>query len=232
MSKNILIVDDDQTLLNVLNDFFTSNNFGVTLAQDGVSALSCYNKSIPDLLLMDLDMPQMNGFEVVEKIREEDYITPIILMTGSWLEERFKIKGYELGAVQFLEKPVELSVLLAQINSLLNPPVVERKVCGCGREFSLRGQTLTVGDFKIRFREREAQILGALFDLPGDVVSRKKILMLIWGDDDYRNNKSLDNLIYQLKKKLEALPELSIRSNYSRGYVLELSAKSRRRVIK
>jgi DNA-binding response OmpR family regulator len=224
MSKNLLIVDDDQTLLNLLNDFFTSNDFAVTLARDGVSALACYGKKIPDLLLIDLDMPQLNGFEVVEKIREDDYMTPIILMTGSWLDKKNKIRGYELGAIQFLEKPVELTVLLAQINCLLSPPVVERKVCGCsGREYHLRGQVLTAGDSKIEFREREARILAALFERPGEMVSRKKLQIIIWDDDNYRNNKSLDNLVYQVKKKLEPFPELLIRSAYSRGYVLEIS---------
>ena len=224
MKKRLLLIDDDPILLNVLNDFFVTNGFDVILAVDGLSALSCYKKSIPDLVLMDLDMPVMNGFEVIEKIREDDFLTPIILMTGSWMEESYKIRGYELGVVQFLEKPVKVPVLLAQIRSLLHPPITEHKICGFNREYRLRGQILFVENAQLKFREREAQILALLFDHQGSMVSRKKIQLLIWNDDSYRNNKSLDNLVYQVKKKLEAFPELCIRNAYSKGYVLEFKS--------
>lgn len=221
MKKRLLLVDDDSTLLNVLNDFFIANGFDVMLADNGTAALTCYKRSAPDLILMDLDMPEINGFEVIERIREDDFITPIILMTGSWLDESYKIRGYELGVVQFLEKPVKVSVLLAQIRSLLHPPITERKIDGFNREYRLKGQILKVENVQLKFREREAQILAILFDHQGNMVSRKKIQQLIWNDDSYRNNKSLDNLVYQVKKKLEVFPELTIRNAYSRGYILD-----------
>lgn len=221
--KSILIVDDDQLLLNLLHEFFTINGFSAQTANNGSTALSCFYKSSPDLLLIDLEMPQMNGFEIVEKIREHDYITPIILMTGSWLSESHKIKGYEMGAIQFLEKPLELPVLLAQIKALLYPPVIERKLTGCGREIILKGQIVSVGDLKIPLREREAQILTILFENPGKTITRKKLQTLIWCGYDQRNDKTLNTLLYQLKKKLEAFPELAIKSNYSKGYLLEIT---------
>ncbi len=222
MKKRILLVDDDKTLRTVLEAFFRENGFTVLSAGDGALALSIYNKEMPDLVLLDLDLPIMNGFQVVEAIRREDCITPIILMTGSWIDETHKIRGYELGAIQFLEKPVTPMVLLAQIKSLLNPPLKELVICSDQRKFKLCHQTLTVDNQKIQFREREAQILATLFEHPNSMVGRQKIQTLIWGNDDVRNNKTLDNLIYQVKRKLEVYPELVIRSSYSKGYVLEV----------
>jgi len=222
MKKKILIVDDDKTLQTVLEAFFKENGFSVIPASDGALALSLYNKEMPDLVLLDLDLPIMNGFQVVEAIRKEDCITPIILMTGSWIDETYKIRGYELGAIQFLEKPVTPMVLLAQIRSLLNPLLKELLICSDLHKFKLCNQTLTIDNQKIQFREREAQILATLFEHPNSMVSRQKIQTLIWGNDDVRNNKTLDNLIYQVKRKLEDYPELVIRSNYSKGYVLEV----------
>lgn len=222
MKKKILLVDDDKILRTILEAFFREKGFAVSSASDGADALIHYNKEIPDMVLLDLDMPNMNGFQVVEAIRQEDCITPIILMTGSWIDETHKIRGYELGAIQFLEKPVTPMVLLAQINSLLNPPLKECKVCSYQHNFKLSNQTLVVDDKKIILREREAQILATLFEHPNYMVSRQKIQTLIWGNDDVRNNKTLDNLIYQVKRKLEDYPELVIRSCYSKGYVLEI----------
>lgn len=222
MKKKILLVDDDKTLRTILEDFFKKNGFSVTPASDGALAVSLYNKEMPDLVLLDLDLPIMNGFQVVEAIRQEDCITPIILMTGSWFDEAFKIRGYELGAIQFLEKPVSPTVLLAQIRSLLNPPQKENIIYCEKHKFKLCNQTLMVNDQKILFREREALILSTLFEHPSIMVGRKKLQTLIWGNDDARNNKTLDNLIYQVKKKLEIFPELVIKSCYSKGYVLEV----------
>jgi DNA-binding response OmpR family regulator len=220
MNNKLLLVDDDTILLQILNDFFEANGFRVTIANNGLSALSCYQKNAPDVILMDLEMPGMSGFEVLERIREEDVLTPIILMTGSWMNEGYKIKGYELGAIQFLEKPVSTSVLLAQIKSLLHPVITEHKVKAEGRLFCLKGQILTVEQQQVKLKEREAQILAILMDSKGNTISRKKIQIQIWGTDDPRNNNTLDNLIYQLKRRLEQFPELSIQNAYSRGYRL------------
>lgn len=222
MKKKLLLVDDDRTLSNILRHFFKENGFYVVYAYDGASALTLFEKEVPDVVLLDLDLPVKNGFEVMEEIRQNDYITPIILMTGSWLDETYRIRGYELGAIQFLEKPVSPVVLLAQIHSILNPPVVERILHVGEIVFRLRNQVLMVDEKEIRFREREALILAVLFEKHGRIVSRNKLLTLIWGYDDLRNSKTLDNLIYQLKKKLEEYPELNIHSHYSKGYMLEV----------
>lgn len=223
MKKRLLIVDDEKMLSGILGDFFENNDFIVSYAYDGKTAISLYRKEMPDMILLDLDLPVLNGFEVVEIIRNEDYITPIILMSGSWRDEKSKIKGYELGAIQFLDKPISPNVLLSQIRSTLNRPIVEKSFCIGQKSYRFHNQRFVTSDKEIQLMEREVKILSLLFENQGEVISKKKIFNVIWGHDDACNNKSLDNLIYQLKKKLEVCPELKIINLYSKGYILEKS---------
>lgn len=220
MKKKLLLVDDDMYFAKITGDFFEDNDFCVSYAGDGEEALKVFAKETPDLVLLDVDLPVKSGFEVMESIRSEDFITPIIFISGSKLDEKSKIRGYELGAIQYLEKPIPLKVLLAQIQSWLNPPVKKYDLCAGKRVFKLRNQILTVEDMEIRLREREALILAFFFVQPNFIVTRKKLMQLIWGDDSLRNSKTLDNLIHVLKKKIEVIPELKIKSYYSKGYML------------
>jgi DNA-binding response OmpR family regulator len=220
MKKKLLLVDDDEDFAKIIGDFFEDNGFLVLYAGDGEEGLTVFANEAPDLVLLDVDLPIKSGFEVMESIRSEDFITPIIFISGSRLDEKSKIRGYELGAIQYLEKPIHLKVLLAQIQSLLNPPNKRYNITAGKRIFKLRNQILTIEDTEIRLREREALILALFFSQPNFLVTRKKLMQLIWRDDGLRNSSALDNLIHSLKKKLEDFTELNIRSYYSKGYML------------
>lgn len=223
MKKRLLIVDDEKTLSDILGAFFEENDYNVSYAYDGKTAISLYRKEMPDIIFLDLDLPVLNGFEVAEIIRHEDYITPIIMMTGSWNGDNYKIKGFEMGAIQFLDKPISPKVLLSIVRSTLNRPAVEKTISMGQNLYKLHDQRLFTLDKEIQLIEREAKILSLLFEHHGEVISKKKVFNEIWGHDDTRNNKTIDTLIYQLKKKLEVCPELKIRNLYSKGYILEKS---------
>lgn len=222
MKRKLLLVDDDRVLIRTLGDFFEENGLKVIYAEDGKSAIKTFFREVPDMVILDIDLPIKNGFEVIEEIRLEDFITPIILMTGSVLSDEGKIRGYELGAIQYLEKPVSPWVLLAQIKAKLNPPV-KMKVLQIGqKKFVLQNQILSESEVSITLREREALILSALFEVPNQLVNRSKISTLIWGYENSKNNKVIDNLVYNLKHSLADFPELTIRSTYSKGYTLRV----------
>jgi DNA-binding response OmpR family regulator len=223
VTHKILLIDDDKTLITILSDFFIKNDFKVFVAYDGQSAYKLYWKEMPDILLLDLDLPLMNGFELAEMIRKDDVLTPIIMMTGTWWDTDYQIKSYELGAIQFLEKPFSLPVLLAQIRSIFNPTMIEHVVHCDGKQVRLANQIVRCENRKLILREKEAKVLALLIENQGKVVSRKIIQIEVWGVNDSRYNKFLDNLIYELKKKLCWFPELTIRSSYSKGYVLDTS---------
>jgi DNA-binding response OmpR family regulator len=223
VTRKILLIDDDRTLITILSDFFMKNNFKVFVAYEGKSAYQLYLKETPDILLLDLDLPLMNGFELAELIRKDDALTPIIMMTGTWFNTEFQIKGYELGAIQFLDKPFSLPVLLAQILSIVNPPMIENVILCNGKQVRLSNQIIRCGNRRLTLREKEAKALALLIKNQGTVVSRKLLQIEVWGVNDSRYNKFLDNLIYELKKKLNQFPELNIKACYSKGYMLVAS---------
>lgn len=221
MKRRILLVDDDKTLSGILGAFFEENDFNVFYANNGADAIGIYKKEMPELILLDLELPNISGFEVIEIIRNQDYITPIILMSGTYNNEESKIRGYELGAIQFLEKPVSPKVILAQILNKLNPPVFEKIIVIGENTYKLKNQILFTPNERIHLREREALILSLLFDNPGDLILREKIYYKIWGYVDYRNKKTLDTLMHSLKKRLEPCLDFKISNKYSKGFVLE-----------
>jgi DNA-binding response OmpR family regulator len=222
MKRKILIIDDDDLLANSLADFFNQHDFYVVTASDGKTGLSKYKSENPDIILLDLDLPDFNGFEISEQIHEYDYSFPIIIMSGSWTIDDYKIKSYELGAMQFLVKPTSPKVILAQIKSIFNRPGKESVVNIGSVTYTLSNQVLISGDKKVELREREAQILAAIFESKQYFVTRKDLQKKIWHHTEVYNNKSIDSIVYSLNKRIECFPELKIKSLYSKGYKLDV----------
>ena len=222
MKKKILIIDDDDLLVKSIADFFLLHDFNVVTAPDGKTGLNKYNVENPDLIILDLDLPDFSGFERAEKIREEDYMTPIIIMSGSWTKDEHKIRSFELGAIQFLVKPTSPEVIHALIKSFLNRPAKESEVCIGSETYKLSNQVLRSGDKKVELREREAQVLAAIFESGQCYISRKDLQKKIWHHTEVFNNKSIDSIVHTLRKRIECFPDLKIKSLYSKGYKLEV----------
>ncbi|MDD4921197.1 MAG: response regulator transcription factor [Bacteroidales bacterium] len=217
----LLLVEDDLSLAMPLKDFFEDNGFTVFFAEDGEVAMKIYKQRFPDILILDVDLPKKNGFEVIEEIRALDYLTPIIMMTGSYIDAQSEIRGYELGAINYIKKPAIPQVVLAQVNYRLNPPVNALQIKIGDRVFSLRNQELTIENKVIQFRERDAKVLSALFEHKGEVVSRKLLLTKVWGSDRAANEKMLDGIIFRIKEALMPFPEIVLKSSYGKGYLLK-----------
>jgi len=222
MSKyTLLLAEDDSVLSSVLRDFFEINGLKVVQAMDGEEALRLYAKVYPDIVLMDIDMPKKNGFEVIEEIRSSDYTTPIILMTGSNMDDGSMIRGYELGAINFQKKPVSPPVILSIILSKLHPNIVVKNLKLGKKLFVLKNQCISMDELTVNLREREALVLQTLMDNVNVSVSRKKLLEIIWGNDIPANNNMLDGIISSLRKALQPIPDLEIHTIYGKGIVLK-----------
>ena len=120
MKNRILLVEDDRALGETLKDFFEANGLSVAWAQDGNAALKLFNSFNPKLILLDVILPGKDGFDVITEIHKTNTTVPIIFMTGTQFDASDQIKGYKLGAVNYLRKPVLPQVVLAQINNLLS----------------------------------------------------------------------------------------------------------------
>jgi len=222
MKNRILIVEDDDILGETLKDFFEANELSVAWAQDGNAGLKLFKSFNPQLILLDVILPGKDGFDVITEIRTTNTTIPIILMTGTQFDAPDQIKGYNLGAVNYLRKPVLPQVVLAQINNLLNNISTRRFKLG-NLEITIDDQLVIVNDTEIILRDKESKLLLLLLNNQHKVISREDILQSIWSDNSYRLNNILDSTISHLKKSLIVIPCLKIVNVYGNGYKLIVS---------
>lgn len=225
MKNSILLVEDDDVLGETLKDFFEANELSVAWAQDGNTGLKLFKSFNPQLILLDVILPGKDGFEVIAEIRKTNTTIPIILMTGTQFDASDQIKGYNLGAVSYLRKPVLPQVVLAQINQLVSRISTRRFKLG-NLDITVADQLVTVNDTQIILRDKESKLLLLLLNNQQKVISREDILQSIWSDNSYRLNNILDSTISHLKKSLVTFPTLKITSVYGSGYKLIVNKNS------
>lgn len=224
MKNKILIVEDDDVLGETLKDFFESNELSVAWAQDGNTGIKLFKSFIPQLILLDVIMPGKDGFEVVAEIRKTNTTIPIIFMTGTQFDAPDQIKGYNLGAVSYLRKPVIPQVVLAQINNLLRH-ISTQSFKLEQLDITIDNQLITINDTQIILRDKEAKLLLLLLNNQHKLISREDIQQFVWGNNFHNLNNILDSAISHLKKSLIAFPTIKIISVYGSGYKLTVNKK-------
>ncbi len=227
VNKRILIIDDDETFNEILNEYLLMNRFEVAIATDGLTGVSMHESFSPDLILLDIILPEMNGITVAETIRSKDKITPIIFMSGSENTNENQIRSFKSGGNDHLEKGFHLDVLYCKIIDRLNSQIIpENNVFQfkLGNEFlNINDTHLKYNDFYIKITDRENKILKLLFSVPNQTVSREKLSESIWKFWSESNDHMLINYIRSIKQKLEPLSDfLDIRTIYGIGYQLEI----------
>ncbi len=231
MSKHILAVEDDLNIRSGLIDALSLEGFAVTGAADGLEGWQCFEQGHFDLILLDIMMPGLNGYELCRKIRAVDSATPIIMLTAK-AEEIDKVLGLELGADDYLTKPFGLRELLARINARLrrsakahdtnNLVVAPEDGSFHFGSWQINPAGLTAKDRLgtiIELTHRETAILRLLSINPGVIISREKLFSEIWGGK-VCNTRTVDQHIVTLRRKIEsnpAEPEL-IQTVYGAGY--------------
>lgn len=205
MSKVILVVDDKANVRRLLQEYLTEQGFQVNTAENGRNALFAARHQRPDLILLDIMMPEMDGFEFIRAYRQEAK-TPIILLTAK-LEETDKVIGLELGADDYVTKPFGLRELLARIRAVLRrvgedaPAVEVLRVADITLDKGSR--QVTVGDSEVRLTQSEFDLLAALMSAPGRVFSRLDLLDHLPGDTFEGAERSIDVHVRHLRKKIE-----------------------------
>ena len=213
----ILIVEDDPVLASVLECFFKENDFEVIHVVSGEEAIKVYEKKRPSLVLLDVILPGINGFEVMKKMLQIDNNIPVIIMTGTEISANSQIKGYNLGVVNYIQKPVFPQVLLAQIKNLLNPPEIRRFILN-GNRITIKNEELQINDSNYTLKEKDINVLSVLLQKQHEMVSRKDIMLSVWGRSKANLNNHLDLSIHRLKKILSNHPEIKIENKYALGY--------------
>jgi DNA-binding response OmpR family regulator len=211
--ERILIVEDDPAIVLGLEDLLAGEGYRVDTARDGRRALELYREHKPDLVLLDIMIPEFSGYEVCRQIRKTDVHTPILMLTAKG-QEPDKVAGLEMGADDYVVKPFGLGELLARVRALLR-----RSSAGNGRELShsepfrfgnvrIDPQRLegTKGDQTFALTARELELLSLFHNRRGQVLSRTLILDEIWGICYEGTTRTLDQHIANLRKKIEDDP--------------------------
>jgi len=235
--RTILIAEDDGDLRQGLVDLLEADGFRVAEAADGAAALAAWRTERPDLLLLDVMMPEKSGYDVCREIRREDARLPIIMLTAKG-EEIDKVIGLELGADDYVTKPFGLHELRARIASVLrraataappgDAPLPDVFRIGVA-EVDHRSFQLRRGGQRFAVTAKEMKLLETFFRHPGVVLSRNDLLNLAWGIDYFGTTRTLDQHIAQLRKKVEpdpTAPEVIV-TVYGVGYRYEGDAGDR-----
>ena len=224
MSKTkVFYVEDEIFLARIVKESLESRGLEVIMESDGAKAVDLFKKSQPDICVLDIMLPNKDGFSIADEIREVDANVPIIFLTAKTQTEDV-IKGFTLGGNDYVRKPFSIEELIVRIQSLLRlrtdaPRKVTTDTVKLGKyTFQLNRQVLNNGkeDRKLSFRESE--LLKLLYENRDKVIDRKNILNLLWGNDSFFNSRNLDVYITKLRSYLKDDPSLEIITIKGIGY--------------
>jgi two-component system alkaline phosphatase synthesis response regulator PhoP len=218
----ILIVDDEPAMVRGLEDNLRFEGYQTLSATDGRRGLALALSEAPDLVLLDIMMPGMSGWDVCREIRKRGLDVPVIMLTARGEEEE-RVRGLELGADDYVPKPFSLRELLARIRAVLRRPGPRRKF----EEFAfgdvriqLRARLVFKAGQEIRLTRKEFELLRYMVEHRGEVLTRDRLLDEVWGYDQYPTTRTVDTHILRLRQKFEADPERPTRivTVHGQGY--------------
>lgn len=219
---NILLVDDDLKNSMLLKRFLEVEGYCVTYANNGAIGWELYHASNPDLILLDINMPEMNGFELAKKIREVNKKVLIFFLTDR-TEKDDRLKGFQLKGNDYIPKPFYPEELIAKIKERFENRTIETQqeyLIG-NTLFDSNISTVTYNGVSHTLTARQTDILLLLSQNMGKMVEREQILRIVWGDDSNANSLALNVQITYLRRILEDDASIAIVSLKKKGYILQ-----------
>ena len=208
--KKLLIVDDEVDIATSIQYVLSQEGFSTLMAHNGLKAIQLYESERPDLIILDLMMPELDGYEVCRRIRAQDKRTPILMLTAR-TSEIDTVVGLELGANDYIAKPVRLRELVARVKAHLRetPQASEPMAKGLrlGDLFiDTDSRTVTVAEKEVDLTFKEFELLLAMAKQPNRVFSRDQLFAQVWGSDFLGESRTVDVHIRYLREKLETNP--------------------------
>jgi len=218
----ILLAEDDLQLGFIIKDNLNEAGFDVINCPDGEIAWEQYQKTDPDVCILDVNMPYRDGYSLAKKIRQKSDLVPILFLTAKSLQQD-KLNGFAAGGDDYIVKPFNMKELLSRINVFVrrNKLIVSssQKLYAIGNfSFIPEQLTLTNGQEKITLTQRESELLEFLCLHPDKVLKREDILSHVWGKNDFFLGRSMDVFITRLRKILLAEPSVNIETIHGVGY--------------
>jgi len=219
----IFYVEDELFLGKIVKESLESRGFEVVMESDGGKAIETFKKAVPDVCVLDIMLPNKDGFAIADEIRELNEDVPIIFLTAK-TQTADVVKGFTLGANDYIRKPFSMEELIVRIQHVLRQKAgAPQKIVGdtviIGKyNFQLNRQLLSNGkdDRKLSYRENE--LLRLLYENRDKIIERKEILNLLWGNDSFFNSRNLDVYITKLRSYLREDPSLEIITIKGIGY--------------
>ena len=204
MNARILIVDDDANLIEGLRWYLEAEGFGILSAVDGETAVEVFRREQPDMLILDIMMPKMDGVRVCETISSES--DALIMMLSARDSDIDKVRALKLGADDYVTKPFNVSELVARIQALIRRKTRDQRPLPTYRwrnlELSLDEHRAKVDGSVVELTTMEFDLLVALMEHPQVTLSREQLVETIWGSDFYGEYRLVDNLVFRLREKL------------------------------
>ena len=218
----ILVVEDDATLRRILRDVLIIKGYEVLVAEDGEEGCRLFGEHTIDLVIADVMMPRMDGFEMVRSMRMRGANTQFIFLSALDSAEDV-VEGFRSGGHDYLRKPFDMNELMVRVESLLSRLEVRQSVselCVGRATFDAATGELRSGDRVEHLSSREAAILRILLENIGKVVTYQQLLLELWGDDSYYNLRSMNVFVSHLRAKLQRIGSAHISSERGVGYKL------------
>ena len=230
MARKILVVEDDHNISDLIRMYLEKEGFEVHAAFDGGTAVEMFRSLQPDMVLLDIMLPVLDGWGVCARIRESSR-TPIIMITAK--SEVFdRIQGLEMGADDYIVKPFEMKELIARINAVLRrteiPDDTKKRLSFDKLVIDLDSYELTVNGEKVDTPPKELELLYHLASTPNRVYTRNQLLDEVWGFDYFGDSRTVDVHIKRLREKVEGISEQwALKTVWGVGYKFEVAAKTK-----
>lgn len=222
-ATKVFYVEDELFLGKIVKESLETRGFEVIMESDGARALDLFKTTKPDICVLDVMLPNKDGFSLADDIRQLDEEVPIIFLTAK-VQTEDVLKGFSLGGNDYIRKPFSMEELIVRMQHALG-----RKAAGPGKgngekvqlgkmQFNLNRQTLSHGNNERKLSFRESELLKLLYENRDKVIDRKDILNLLWGNDSFFNSRNLDVYITKLRGYLKEDPSLEIITIKGIGY--------------
>lgn len=226
-TKTILVIDDDKNILEIVKLYLNKEGYTVKTGERGDTAIDLFHEHKPDLVVLDVMLPGMDGWTVLHQIREESEI-PVIMLTakGDTLD---RIQGLDLGADDYMVKPFDAKELLARIKAVMRRSLgteTERKITMPGLVVSLENYAVTLDDKVVEMPPKEIELLYFLASHEGKVFTREQLLEQVWGFDFFGDSRTVDVHVKRIREKLGERDAWEIKTVWGVGYKFELARQS------
>ncbi len=207
MTDTILVIEDDASIRQGLELNLSVEGFQVLSAADGPTGLDLAQRRAPDLVLLDLSLPKLDGLSVLRTFRKSDTETPVLILSARG-QEQSKVEGLSLGADDYITKPFGLAELLARVHAALRRSGRGAETRTFGQiKVDLKARRVSKGDQLVELTSREFDVLRHFLLHPEMALSREQLMQAVWGIDYFGTARTVDNFIVRLREKLETDPQ-------------------------